>query len=60
MNNGVGGGGCVGEEMRTGGACGGWRSLVGAAVEFNDEKIRERGGASILMAAVHFKYTTIK
>ncbi len=74
MNDGVGGGGCVGEEMRTGGACGGWRSLVGAADELNDKKleiradhtnrndkkIRERGGASILMAAVHFKYTTIK
>ena len=49
MNNGVGGGGCVGEEMRTSGTRGGWRSLVGAlvlgaAVKFNDEKIRERGG----------------
>jgi len=40
MKDGVGGGGCVGEEMRTGG----WRSLVGAAVELNDEKNRETGG----------------
>ena len=44
MNDGIGGGGCVGEEMRTSGTRGGWRSLVGAAVEFNDKKIRERGG----------------
>jgi hypothetical protein len=43
MNDGIGGGGCVGEEMRTGGTRGGWRSLVGAAFELNDEKNRETG-----------------
>ena len=38
MKDGVDGGGCVGEEIRTGGTRGGWCSLVGAAVELNDEK----------------------
>jgi hypothetical protein len=38
MNDGVGGGRCVGKEMWTGGTRGGWRSLVGAAIELNNEK----------------------
>ncbi len=42
MNDGVGGGGCIGEEMRTGGTRGGRRSLVGAAVELNDKKLEIR------------------
>ena len=45
MNNGiVGGRRCVGAEMRTDGTCGGWRSLVDAAVKLNNEKNREMGG----------------
>ena len=48
MNNGVGGGGCFGEEMQTGETLGRWRSLVGAAVELNDKKNRERGDAPAL------------
>ena len=43
INDGVGGGGRIREEMRTGGTRGGWRSLVGAAFELNDEKNRETG-----------------
>jgi hypothetical protein len=42
MNDSVGGGGCVREEMRTGGMRGGWLSLVSAAVELNNEKIERR------------------
>ncbi len=43
MNDSYGGGGCrVGEEMRTGRTRGGWLSLVGAAVELNDEKIERQ------------------
>ena len=42
MNDGVGGGGCVGEEMRTGGTRGGWRSLVASADELNDRKLEIR------------------
>jgi hypothetical protein len=38
MNDGVGGGGCVGEEMRTVGTRGGWRSLIGVAFELNNNK----------------------
>jgi hypothetical protein len=41
---GVCSGGCVREEMRTGGTRGGWRSLDCAAFKLNDEKIRKRGG----------------
>jgi hypothetical protein len=42
IDNGFGGGECVREEMQMGGTYGGWRSLVGAAVELNDTKNRER------------------
>ena len=42
MNDGVGGGGCVGEEMRTGGTRGGWRSLVASAVELIERIVKEK------------------
>ena len=45
--------------MRMGGTYGGWRSLVGAAVELNDKKIRERGGPFPSMATNWRNYTTI-
>jgi hypothetical protein len=49
MNDSVGGGGCVGEEMRTGRTRGGWRSLVGAtAVKLNGKKNRETGRQMVL------------
>ncbi len=41
-NHGVGGGGCVREEMQTGGTRGGWGSLVSAAVVLNDKKIERQ------------------
>jgi hypothetical protein len=53
MNDGVGGGRCVGKEMWTGGTRGGWRSLVGAAVELNDKKNRETEGQSALVDGRH-------
>lgn len=59
MNDGVGGGGCVGEEMRTGGTRGGWRSLVASAVELNDKKNRDTGGPFPSMATNWRNYTTI-
>jgi hypothetical protein len=39
---GVGSGGCIREEMRTGGTRGGWLSLLSAAVKLNDEKKERR------------------
>ncbi len=59
-NDGVGGGGGVGEAMQTGGTRGGGPSLVVLSDEWSDEKnkIERRMGPWILMAFAGWEHTT--